>query len=89
MAKVFGTLAAINAIGPVVAPLAGGAVLTVGTWRVMFVVLAVLGAVFFALVLPFFHETLPPESPRWHRPRRRTGSGSGSSWRSRGSGRTC
>ncbi|WP_316316647.1 MFS transporter, partial [Clavibacter michiganensis] len=35
-AKVFGTLAAINAIGPVVAPLAGGAVLTVGSWRLMF-----------------------------------------------------
>ena len=62
MAKVFGTLAAINAIGPVVAPLVGGAVLTVASWRVMFVVLAVLGAVFFVLVLPFFHETLRPES---------------------------
>lgn len=61
MAKVFGTLAAINAIGPVVAPLAGGAVLTVGTWRVMFVVLAVLGALFFAMVLLWFRETLPPE----------------------------
>ncbi|MFJ3383113.1 MULTISPECIES: Bcr/CflA family efflux MFS transporter [unclassified Curtobacterium] len=58
MAKVFGTLAAINAIGPVVAPLAGGAVLSFATWRVMFVVLAVLGAVFFAMVVPFFHETL-------------------------------
>ncbi|PYY63455.1 Bcr/CflA family drug resistance efflux transporter [Curtobacterium sp. MCPF17_003] len=61
MAKVFGTLAAINAIGPVVAPLAGGAVLTVGTWRLMFVVLAVLGAVFFVAVVLRFRETLPPE----------------------------
>ncbi|WP_420367543.1 multidrug effflux MFS transporter [Curtobacterium sp. L1-20] len=60
MAKVFGTLAAINAIGPVVAPLAGGAVLTIGTWRLMFVVLAVLGAVFFVAVALRFHETLPP-----------------------------
>jgi DHA1 family bicyclomycin/chloramphenicol resistance-like MFS transporter len=72
MAKVFGTLAAINAIGPVVAPLAGGAVLLVGTWRVMFVVLAVLGAVFFALVVPFFHETL--------RPAARGGIGLGANW---------
>ncbi|MCJ1715479.1 multidrug effflux MFS transporter [Curtobacterium sp. VKM Ac-2922] len=72
MAKVFGTLAAINAIGPVVAPLVGGAVLTVATWRVMFVVLAVLGAVFFALVLPFFRETLPPRS--------RGGIGLGANW---------
>ncbi|MCA5924243.1 multidrug effflux MFS transporter [Curtobacterium oceanosedimentum] len=61
MARVFGTLAAINAIGPVVAPLAGGAVLTVGTWRWMFVVLAVLGAVFFVVVVLRFRETLPPE----------------------------
>jgi DHA1 family bicyclomycin/chloramphenicol resistance-like MFS transporter len=61
MAKVFGTLAAINAIGPVVAPLAGGAVLTVGMWRLMFVVLAVLGAVFFVAVVLRFRETLPPE----------------------------
>ncbi|WIB34549.1 multidrug effflux MFS transporter [Curtobacterium sp. MCSS17_005] len=61
MAKVFGTLAAINAVGPVVAPLAGGAVLTVGTWRLMFVVLAVLGAVFFVAVVLRFRETLPPE----------------------------
>lgn len=60
MAKVFGTLAAINAIGPVVAPLAGGAVLTVASWRLMFVVLAVLGAVFFVFVVLRFHETLPP-----------------------------
>jgi DHA1 family bicyclomycin/chloramphenicol resistance-like MFS transporter len=61
MAKVFGTLAAINAIGPVVAPLAGGAVLTIGTWRLMFVVLAVLGAVFFVAVVLRFRETLSPE----------------------------
>ncbi|UXN24786.1 multidrug effflux MFS transporter [Curtobacterium flaccumfaciens] len=61
MAKVFGTLAAINATGPVVAPLAGGAVLTVGTWRLMFVVLAALGAVFFVAVVLRFRETLPRE----------------------------
>ncbi|SDR02098.1 MFS transporter, DHA1 family, bicyclomycin/chloramphenicol resistance protein [Curtobacterium sp. UNCCL20] len=72
MAKVFGTLAAINAIGPVVAPLAGGAVLTVGTWRIMFVVLAVLGAVFFAAVVVRFHETLPAAS--------RGGVGFGANW---------
>ena len=59
MAGVFGTLAAINAIGPVVAPLVGGAVLTVATWRFMFVVLAVVGVVFFLFVVLRFHETLP------------------------------
>ncbi len=58
-AKVFGTLAAINALGPVVAPLAGGAVLTVGSWRLMFVVLAVLGVVFAVAVVVRFRETLP------------------------------
>ncbi|OIH95041.1 Bcr/CflA family drug resistance efflux transporter [Curtobacterium sp. MCBA15_009] len=61
MARVFGTLAAINAIGPVVAPLAGGAVLTVGTWRLMFVVLAALGLLLCAIVVLRFHETLPAE----------------------------
>ena len=61
MAKVFGTLAALNAVGPVVAPLAGGAVLTVGTWRLMFVVLAALGALFFVAVVLWFRETLPAE----------------------------
>lgn len=59
-AKVFGTLAAINAIGPVVAPLAGGVVLAVGSWRLMFVVLAVLGAVFAVAVVLRFGESLPP-----------------------------
>ncbi|MFZ7087875.1 multidrug effflux MFS transporter [Curtobacterium sp. RRHDQ10] len=59
LARVFGTLAAINAVGPVVAPLAGGALLTVGTWRLMFVVLAAFGAVLFVTVLLRFPETLP------------------------------
>ncbi len=58
-ARVFGTLAAINALGPVVAPLAGGAVLTVSTWRAMFVVLAALGVVFAVAVVLRFRETLP------------------------------
>jgi DHA1 family bicyclomycin/chloramphenicol resistance-like MFS transporter len=61
MARIFGTLAAINAVGPVVAPLAGGAVLSIGTWRLMFVVLAIFGAVLSALVVFRFHETLPAE----------------------------
>ncbi|MGN8050221.1 multidrug effflux MFS transporter [Curtobacterium sp. 22159] len=72
LAKVFGTLAAINAIGPVVAPLAGGAVLTVGTWRLMFVVLALLGAAFSVAVALRFRETLPAQS--------RGGVGLGANW---------
>jgi MFS transporter, DHA1 family, multidrug resistance protein len=62
MARIFGTLAAINAIGPVVAPLAGGAVLTVSTWRAMFLVLAALGLVLFVFVVVRFRETLPQAS---------------------------
>lgn len=42
--RLFATLAAINAVGPVVAPLVGGVVLSVSSWRATFVVLAVLGA---------------------------------------------
>jgi DHA1 family bicyclomycin/chloramphenicol resistance-like MFS transporter len=61
MSRIFGSLAAINAVGPVVAPLAGGALLTIGTWRLMFVVLALLGAALFVITLVRFRETLPHE----------------------------
>lgn len=46
--------------------------LTIGTWRLMFVVLAVLGAVFFIAVVVRFHETLPRGS--------RGGVGLGANW---------
>lgn len=60
-ARVIGSLAAINAVGPVAAPLVGGALLLVGTWRLPFWTLAVVGAVLWAWAVATFAETLPPE----------------------------
>ncbi|PZE23243.1 Bcr/CflA family efflux MFS transporter [Curtobacterium sp. MCBD17_028] len=59
--RIYAALAAINAVGPVVAPLAGGALLLVGDWRIMFVALGVLGLVLFAIVLVRIPETLAPQ----------------------------
>ncbi|KDP92598.1 MULTISPECIES: multidrug effflux MFS transporter [Clavibacter] len=41
--RLFATLAVVNSVGPVVAPLVGGVVLTAWSWRAAFVVLAALG----------------------------------------------
>jgi len=60
-ARVIASLAAINAVGPVVAPLVGGALLGVGTWRLSFWLLAVVGVVLLVSVVTSFPETLPPE----------------------------
>lgn len=60
-ARVIAALAAINAVAPVVAPLIGGVLLGVGTWRLTFWLLAGIGVALFVLVLTTFPETLPPE----------------------------
>jgi MFS transporter, DHA1 family, multidrug resistance protein len=59
-AKRYGTLAAINFLGPVIAPALGGAVLTVGTWRTIFAALAGFGLIMLATVNFGIPETLPP-----------------------------
>lgn len=56
-ARRFSTLAAINFLAPVVAPAVGGAILTAGTWRTVFLVLAGLGAVMLAGVFVGVPET--------------------------------
>jgi MFS transporter, DHA1 family, multidrug resistance protein len=60
-AQTIGTLSAINAVGPVAAPLIGGVLLVVGSWRLSFWALAVLGAALCLIVLRSFEETLPVE----------------------------
>jgi DHA1 family bicyclomycin/chloramphenicol resistance-like MFS transporter len=60
-ARVIAALSAINAVGPVVAPLIGGALLGVGTWRLSFWLLAGVGLALFGSVLASFPETLPPD----------------------------
>jgi MFS transporter, DHA1 family, multidrug resistance protein len=59
--RVFATLAAITAVGPVVAPLAGGALLTIGTWRLMFFALTAFGAALCVVSAITFPESLPRE----------------------------
>ncbi|WP_237212416.1 multidrug effflux MFS transporter [Rothia nasimurium] len=66
-AKLMSVMMMINGFAPVVAPLLGGVVLTYGTWRDVFKVIAVLVACSMVLVALFVKESLPPE-------RRRTGS---------------
>lgn len=60
-AAAFGTLAAFGLVGPVVAPVLGGVLLTVGDWRTIFFFLAVVGVVMTTLGLLGLPETLPPE----------------------------
>ncbi|MFC7404045.1 multidrug effflux MFS transporter [Georgenia alba] len=51
-------------IAPLVAPALGSQLLLVGSWRLLFVVLAALAGVLFVLVVLLLPETLPPERRR-------------------------
>ena len=59
-AKRYGTLSAIIFLGPVIAPVVGGVILTFGTWRTVFVGLAGFGLLMIAAVWWVLPETLPP-----------------------------
>jgi MFS transporter, DHA1 family, multidrug resistance protein len=54
----YSTLAAINFLGPVLAPAVGGAILFVGSWRTVFLALTVFGLLQVAVVLFRVPETL-------------------------------
>ena len=56
----------VNGRAPILAPIIGGQLLLVTSWRGVFVVLAAIGALLFVAVLLRLRESLPPE-------RRRTG----------------
>ena len=60
-AAYFSAIAAINGLAPILAPVIGGQVLRVGTWRTVFWVLAGIGVVMLLLAFFVIHETLPPE----------------------------
>jgi len=60
-AAYFSTIAAINGLAPILAPVIGGQVLRVGTWRTVFWVLAGIGVVMLLLAFFVIRETLPPE----------------------------
>ena len=60
-AAYFSAIATINGIAPIVAPVIGGQVLRVGSWRTVFWVLAGIGVVMLVLAAFVVKETLPPE----------------------------
>ncbi|MEV8634015.1 multidrug effflux MFS transporter [Streptosporangium sp. NPDC051023] len=60
----FATLSAIVSVAPVVAPVLGGAILGVASWRVVFAVLAVFGVLLFVGVMAWVPESLPAAARR-------------------------
>ncbi|SDC55880.1 MFS transporter, DHA1 family, bicyclomycin/chloramphenicol resistance protein [Microbacterium enclense] len=70
-------MAMVSGVAPVLAPLAGSALLLVMPWRGIFVVLAVYGAVMLVSAIIFIPETLPPA--------RRGGPGATTVWQRYGS----
>lgn len=58
-AKLFSVLMLANGAAPILGPVVGGQLLLVTTWRGLFVVLAVIGAITFAASLRWLPETLP------------------------------
>ena len=60
-ASVISRLVMVMGLAPVLAPSLGSGVLAVGSWRTVFVVLAGLGVLLFAVAVVGLRETLPPE----------------------------
>ncbi|WP_327665547.1 multidrug effflux MFS transporter [Streptomyces sp. NBC_00498] len=61
LARVYGTLAGVGALGPVLAPVLGGALLALAPWRYVFVALALVGAVLVVGLARGVPESLPPQ----------------------------
>ena len=59
--RLFSSLMLVTGLAPILAPLVGGQVLEVTSWRGIFVVLAVLAALIALAVAAGLRETLPPE----------------------------
>ncbi len=60
-AAYFSTIAAINGLAPILAPVIGAQVLRLGTWRTVFWVLTGIGLILLVLALLFVRESLPPD----------------------------
>ncbi|MGF0310376.1 MULTISPECIES: multidrug effflux MFS transporter [Nocardiaceae] len=63
-ATVLSRLMLVMGVAPVLAPSLGGAVLLVGSWRLVFAALAILGVGLLTLAIMSLRETLPPERRR-------------------------
>jgi Bcr/CflA subfamily drug resistance transporter len=59
LARFFSLLVLVTGLGPLVAPQVGAALLHLGSWRVLFMFLAVVGAAIVALAAAQIPETLP------------------------------
>ncbi len=64
LARFFSLLLLVNGLAPILAPLLGAQVLRVTSWRGVFVVLAVIGALLWLATALVLHETLPSERRR-------------------------
>lgn len=60
-ASYFSAIAAINGLAPILAPVLGGQVLRVGTWRTVFWVLTAIGVVLVVLTVVVVKESLPTD----------------------------
>lgn len=63
-ATVLSRLMLVMGVAPVLAPSLGGAVLLVGSWRLVFAALAIMGVALITLAIVSLRETLPPERRR-------------------------
>jgi MFS transporter, DHA1 family, multidrug resistance protein len=64
--RLFSSLMLVTGLAPILAPLAGGQVLNVTSWRGIFAVLAVVAALIAIAVAGGLRETLPPERRTTH-----------------------
>jgi DHA1 family bicyclomycin/chloramphenicol resistance-like MFS transporter len=64
MARFLSTLMLVNGLAPIVAPVIGGQLLRVTSWRGVFVVLTGFGLVLLVACIAWFDESLPPERRR-------------------------
>jgi DHA1 family bicyclomycin/chloramphenicol resistance-like MFS transporter len=62
--RFFSRLMLVQGMAPVLAPVIGGQLLRVGSWRALFLVLAAMGLLLIPAVLFGLRETLPPERRR-------------------------
>ncbi|MCF7203942.1 multidrug effflux MFS transporter [Pseudomonas oligotrophica] len=63
-AKVFSQLMLVMGLAPILAPVAGGALLASSGWQAIFVLLALFGAACLLAVLLWLPETIPADQPR-------------------------
>ncbi|HEX5403565.1 MAG TPA: Bcr/CflA family multidrug efflux MFS transporter [Pseudonocardiaceae bacterium] len=64
MARFLSTLMLVNGLAPIVAPVIGGQLLRVTSWRGVFVVLTAFGLILLLACTAWFDESLPPQRRR-------------------------